>query len=143
MNLLFDSSAILNTVRNIGGNAISILKSNYILTLTIYEIGNAIWKEAKLQKRIGLNEALILISNISRILSKMRIIVIDNPAKVLRVAYLMRITYYDASYITVTAENNLILVTDDRKLLNKIGEREEILKKIFKTEIRVITSSKL
>jgi len=143
MNLLFDSSAILNTVRNIGGNAISILKSNYILTLTIYEIGNAIWKEAKLQKRIGLNEALILISNISRILSKMRIIVIDNPAKVLRVAYLMRITYYDASYITATAENNLILVTDDRKLLNKIGEREEILKKIFKTEIRVITSSKL
>jgi len=143
MNLLFDSSAILNTVRNIGGNAISILKSNYILTLTIYEIGNAIWKEAKLQKRIGLNEALILISNISRILSKMRIIVIDNPAKVLRVAYLMRITYYDASYIMATAENNLILVTDDRKLLNKIGEREEILKKIFKTEIRVITSSKL
>jgi len=143
MNLLFDSSAILNTVRNMGGNAISILKSNYILTLTIYEIGNAIWKEAKLQKRIGLNEALILISNISRILSKMRIIVIDNPAKVLRVAYLMRITYYDASYITATAENNLILVTDDRKLLNKIGEREEILKKIFKTEIRVITSSKL
>ena len=143
MNLLFDSSAILNTVRNMGGNAISILKSNYILTLTIYEIGNAIWKEAKLQKRIGLNEALILISNISRILSKMRIIVIDNPAKVLRVAYLMRITYYDASYITTTAENNLILVTDDRKLLNKIGEREEILKKIFKTEIRVITSSKL
>jgi len=143
MNLLFDSSAILNTIRNMGGNAISILKSNYILTLTIYEIGNAIWKEAKLQKRIGLNEALILISNISRILSKMRIIVIDNPAKVLRVAYLMRITYYDASYITTTAENNLILVTDDRKLLNKIGEREEILKKIFKTEIRVITSSKL
>jgi len=143
MNLLFDSSAILNTVRNMGGNAISILKSNYSLTLTIYEIGNAIWKEAKLQKRIGLNEALILISNISRILSKMRIIVIDNPAKVLRVAYLMRITYYDASYITATAENNLILVTDDRKLLNKIGEREEILKKIFKTEIRVITSSKL
>ena len=143
MNLLFDSSAILNTVRNMGGNAISILKSNYILTLTIYEIGNAIWKEAKLQKRIGLNEALILISNISRILSKMRIIVIDNPAKVLRVAYLMRITYYDASYITATAENNLILVTDDRKLLNKIGEREEILRKIFKTEIRVITSSKL
>lgn len=107
MNLLFDSSAILNTVRNMGGNAISILKSNYILTLTIYEIGNAIWKEAKLQKRIGLNEALILINNISRILSKMRIIVIDNPVKVLRVAYLMRITYYDASYITAMAENNL------------------------------------
>ncbi len=143
MNLLFDSSAILNTVRNMGGNAISILKSNYILTLTIYEIGNAIWKEAKLQKRIGLNEALILLNNISRILDKMEMIVIDNPAKVLRVAYLMRITYYDASYITATAENNLILVTDDRKLLNKIGEREEILKKIFKTEIRVITSSKL
>lgn len=143
MNLLFDSSAILNTIRNMGGNAISILKSNYILTLTIYEIGNAIWKEAKLQKRIELNEALILLNNISRILSKMRMIVIDNPAKVLRVAYLMRITYYDASYITAIAENNLILVTDDRKLLNKIGEREEILKKIFKTEIRVITSSKL
>ena len=46
MTLVYDSSALLNIVRLAGDRAIRYLKGNYILTLTPYEIGNALWKES-------------------------------------------------------------------------------------------------
>lgn len=42
----YDISALLNTVRIHEEKAISCITGSYILSLTPYEIGNALWKES-------------------------------------------------------------------------------------------------
>jgi len=143
MNILFDASAFLNIIRKEREKAYNILVNSYVLTLTPYEIGNAIWKEAKLQKRISLKEALELLNAIFKVMRKIKIIEVKYKNKVFKIAYTLRVTYYDASYIVAAAENNLILVTDDEKLLNKLKESEKILVKNFKIKIETLTSTKL
>lgn len=39
---VFDASALLNLIRFTGSNALDYLKGNYTLTLTPYEVGNAL-----------------------------------------------------------------------------------------------------
>ena len=42
MKLLFDASAILNTVKLLGQNAVKVFRENYTIRLALYEVGNAI-----------------------------------------------------------------------------------------------------
>ena len=60
MSFLFDASALLNTVRTVGRNALDVVGGNYVLTSTPYEIGNALWRESKLLNIISLDEAAAL-----------------------------------------------------------------------------------
>ena len=57
MKYLFDASALLNLVRRLGEESLKILEENYILTLTIYEVGNALWRETRLLRRLTIDEA--------------------------------------------------------------------------------------
>ena len=74
MSLLFGSSALLNLIRMIGGSSIRYLRGNYVLSLTPYEIGNAVWKEATLLKTISINEALALLQYIDKLYSFLPVI---------------------------------------------------------------------
>ncbi|MEM0267571.1 MAG: hypothetical protein QXQ60_07925 [Thermofilum sp.] len=58
MKLLYDTSALMNVIRLRKQDAYGLLKDSLILCLTKYEIGNALWKEAALQRRISVEEAL-------------------------------------------------------------------------------------
>ena len=62
MKLVFDASALLNLIRNHGQDALEYLRGNYVLTLTPYEVGNALWKEAVLLNRVSIDEALLLLT---------------------------------------------------------------------------------
>lgn len=62
MNLLFDASALLNIIRLYEHDAYEILKGNLTLSLTKYEIGNAVRKETILLKRISIEESIEAIS---------------------------------------------------------------------------------
>ena len=57
MKYLFDASALLNLVRRLREDSLKILEENYILTLTIYDVGNALWREARLSRRLTMDEA--------------------------------------------------------------------------------------
>ena len=57
MKYLFDASALLNLVRRLREESLKILEENYILTLTIYDVGNALWREARLSRRSTMDEA--------------------------------------------------------------------------------------
>ncbi|OYT49101.1 MAG: hypothetical protein B6U85_00055 [Desulfurococcales archaeon ex4484_42] len=57
MKVLLDASALLNIVRALGSEALDYIEGCYELALTPYEVGNAIWKEATLVKRITIDEA--------------------------------------------------------------------------------------
>ncbi len=45
MSYVFDSLALLNIVKALGETTLRCLKGSYISTLTLYEVGNALWRE--------------------------------------------------------------------------------------------------
>ena len=53
MRRVFDASALLNIIRLLGSEALPYLRGNNILTLALYEVGNALWKEATLLGKIS------------------------------------------------------------------------------------------
>ena len=52
----------------------------------------------------------------------------------------LRVTYYDASYITAASELNTILVPDDGKLLRTIEEKEAKLREVLGKTLDATTS---
>ena len=140
MSYIFDASALLNLIRKAGSNAIEIVKENYILDLTLYEIGNALWKEAILLKRISLEEALKTISfieNLRKILIAKSLSDEDLLPKVLKISLQQKITYYDAAYITIAQNQKLTLITDDSKLIKtakKLGVKTKTSSILIKAQ---------
>jgi len=143
MKLVFDASALLNLIRSAGSSAFNYIKGNYILFLTLYEIGNALWREATLLKRISISEALSLLKSISNICKIMNTINPHNNLLVMKLAHELRITYYDSSYIIASYELNAGLVTDDEKLRKKILLSEKALAKVLGRKISVYSTREL
>ncbi len=90
--LLYDSSALLNIVKLYGPKALDIIRDSYKLTLALYEIGDALWKEALLIKRISLEEAVSVLSYIARLLSRINMIEPRDKESILRLAYTIELT---------------------------------------------------
>jgi len=140
MSYIFDASALLNLIRKAGSNAIEIVKENYILDLALYEIGNVLWKEAILLKRISLEEALKTISfieNLRKILIAKSLSDEDLLPKVLKISLQQKITYYDAAYITIAQNQKLTLITDDSKLIKtakKLGVKTKTSSILIKAQ---------
>ncbi len=143
MKLLYDASAILNIIRSLGEDAIKYIKGNFILSLTPYEIGNALWKEASLLRTISVDDALSLLKDIRKIYDLLETTMPKNQFVTLKIALLMKITYYDSAYIIAAAENNLALVTDDKKLINKIKSNEDELYRLLQRKIEILTTDDL
>ena len=143
MKLLFDASALLNLIRILGEDSVKYLRENYILTLTPYEIGNALWKEATLLGTISIDEALTLLSYANRLYRILHMISPTNQPLVLRIAHTLRITYYDSAHIAAATENNLALVTDDEKLSKRIKTHRDSIHKLLHKEVHVLTTKEL
>jgi predicted nucleic acid-binding protein len=143
MTLLFDSSALLNVIRLYKRDAFDILKGNLTLSLARYEIGNALWKEAILLKRIDIGESLEALSLMYRILKMMAVIDPLDSGVVLKLAYELQVTYYDASYIVASAENNARLVIDDVKLARRLQENIDTTARILGRKLEVLSSGEI
>ncbi|MBS7648078.1 MAG: type II toxin-antitoxin system VapC family toxin [Candidatus Bathyarchaeia archaeon] len=143
MKLLFDASALLNIIRLHEHDAYEILQGNLTLSLTKYEVGNALWKETMLLKRISIEEALEAISLLDKILKIMSVADPLSGDTAFKLAYNLQITYYDASYILAAAEKNAKLVTDDAKLTRKIQENTSIITEILGKKLEISSSNKL
>ena len=115
MKYLFDASALLNLVRRLGEESLKILEENYILTLTIYDVGNALWREARLSRRLTMDEAEAMMRAIITPIEFMQVIELQDPIEVLRISNEIEITFYDAAYLVAALRSGLILVTDDRR----------------------------
>ena len=81
-----------------------------------------------------------LLRQVSVIYKYMKMIDPGDQEKTLQVATALRVTYYDAFYITVASELNTILVTDDSKLLRTIEEKEEKLREVLGKTLDATTS---
>lgn len=126
MKQLYDTSALLNLMLNKGSKALDILSGQAVLDLTIYEIGNSIWKFSYLQKKITKNQSCALLDISSSVIDNMTVLdikSIENDIKEHSIN--LGQSFYDSAYLGVAKKYNLELVTDDKKL-QKNAKRSKI-----------------
>jgi predicted nucleic acid-binding protein len=120
---LLDASAIIELIAR-GALAYKLLSVNVnVLDLTVYECYNALWKFIR-RGLITLVDSLSLAEEVSRFLKNAHTINLDadSMSKVLKLAVEKGLTVYDASYVYNARERNLVLVTEDEKLMEKAIE---------------------
>jgi len=119
MKKLFDASSIILLTKNHPREAPELLKNEHLLDLTLYEIGNTIWKINKLYKKPDKNTALDSIEQAYHLIALMNKHEIDNRQTYLSImenAFQYNLTYYDAAYLTTAQQHKLTLVTEDKQL---------------------------
>lgn len=118
MPQLFDASSFINILVGRGGEAVSLLKGKYVLDLTIYEIGNALWRMHVLQKKLGLGAAKKLMVATTRLIGWVNILSISglDLVEIMEIAVDEATTFYDAAYVVACKLKKLTLITDDAKL---------------------------
>jgi len=126
---LIDASALINLISTEDYERII---NGSILDLTYYEIGNIVWKWVKIRKTVKEEEAIDLFNNIIRLLEKASVYTVKEiEDKVLKVAIELDLTYYDSAYLVVAKENNLTLLTCDKKLY-------EAAKRLIKKKVKYL-----
>ena len=118
-SLLFDASSILTLVRELRGDAPDKLLEGSTISLAYYELGNALWRECFLLKRISEEEAENLLRTMYAILQSMDVAPLekeDEGNAILDTACRFNITFYDSAYLTEARKSKKTLATDDKKL---------------------------
>ena len=122
--LLFDASSILTLLRLLREKAPDLLRGGSTISLVYYEVGNALWREYLLLKRITSREALKILKTIFMVLRTMDVTALRDERlgeEIFNLASSLNITYYDASYLVEALKTGKTLVTDDRKLSEAAG----------------------
>ena len=123
--LLFDANAIYRLIRECPEKAMDKLMEGATISLAYYELGNALWREAHLLKRISIEEAEKSLSLMYAMLVRMQVVEVDGEQgiEILQTAHKCNLTFYDSAYLVEAKKTSKILVTDD----NKLAKAAEIL----------------
>ncbi len=116
--LLFDSNAIYRLIRDTPEKALDNLTVGMTIYLAYYELGNALWRECLLLKKISVDEAVKSLDLMYLILGRMQVASLDNQTgqEILQTAHKFNLTFYDTVYIVEAKKSGKTLVTDDHKL---------------------------
>lgn len=122
--LLFDASAFLNLVLKRGEGAFGLIVDGSLLDLTLYEVGNTVWKLASLRKRLSIEEAEDLLALAEKLATRARMIAHSGLsfAEAIRIAVNENVTFYDAVYVEAARASGMVLVTDDG-LLRRVASK--------------------
>lgn len=126
---LLDTSSLMLLMKTANlKTQLNFLQTSYLLDLTFYEVGNALWKETCLTKFITKNEAQTLQKNIQIVLTKTEKICCETTdfQKISEIAETENLSFYDSSYLFISQEKGLILVTEDKKLYSKAEKHIEV-----------------
>lgn len=118
-SLLFDASSIYRLVRELQDDAPDELLKGSTIPLSYYELGNAVWRECTLLKRITHEEAKSLMTSFYLILQAMKVTPQNEGAEgidVLQTACQFNLTFYDSAYLNEAMKAEKTLVTEDKKL---------------------------
>jgi len=122
---LLDASALYPLLRRIGDKILLYRDKLAVLDLTFYEIGNVLWKEYRLGR---IRDWRTISKLFSEVLKELQVLRVENLEGVLEIATERNLSFYDASYAYMAEKENLVLVTEDKKLLrstsNSIGVKE-------------------
>ncbi len=113
---LLDTSALYPLVLKVREKLLFYTELFAILDLTIYEIGNVVWREY----RKGRITDPVSVSRMFEVVvgSIEKLSINEEVCRVQEIAIENNLTFYDAAYIYVTRKNKLKLVTEDKVLLN-------------------------
>lgn len=97
------------------------LQNSLILDLTVYEVGNALWKESTLAKYLTKEEAKTLEKVAQIILSRTDKVLNQDLTfqQIMEIAKTENLSFYDSSYIYFAKQKNVQLVTEDPTLKEK------------------------
>ena len=127
MSFVFDAGSILLLSRELGRDVIDVVRGQLTASLAFYEIGNVLWKECCLLKRLDMAEATGTLGFINALMKVMKVLNVEGSglgSSVLANAVRLRITFYDSAYLTLAEKFKAVLVTDDKglaKTSRKIG----------------------
>jgi len=125
---LLDASSLLNIVRRLGEEALSVLRGSSVLDLTVYEVGNGVWSLVYLHKEIKYDEGVRLMRTMARMFAELEVLGVRGRLfEAYDVAVKESLTFYDASYVVAAESAGLILVTDDAKLGEKAKKYLSVL----------------
>jgi predicted nucleic acid-binding protein len=101
-----------------------IIEDSKILDLTLYELGNGVWKESELIKSLNVDEIDNLANSMSLVLGSLEKLSVTPSefSRVLTIAKSERKTFYDSSYIYVAKREKMTFVTEDQRL-SRIARR--------------------
>ena len=117
--MLFDASSILTLVRELRADAADKLTGEATISLAYYEVGDALWRECLLLKRISRQEAENLIKEMYAIIGGMEVAALqgeNNGDPILDLACKFNLTFYDSAYLAEPEKSKCTLVTDNKKL---------------------------
>ncbi len=123
--LLFDASSIMLLAKNKPETASATLEGQYILDLTRYELGNALWKVAKLIDKSGestAQEALEQVYSLVTLMEVIRLEGLEELAGTMETAFDTGLSFYDSSYVQAARREGLVLVTEDERLMRRAKE---------------------
>jgi predicted nucleic acid-binding protein len=122
---LFDASAIILLIKRQPDTASTTLEGEYILNLTPYEVGNALWKINKLIDKTSQAASLDAVEEAHTLLSLMDVLEIEgveDHKQTMAIAYEKNLSFYDSAYIQVAKRMGLTLMTEDKRLLHAAEE---------------------
>jgi len=94
--------------------------------IAAYELGNAVWKDLHLFKKLTIEEAELLLTAFHKTLLRIKInhqLDASERLEILRNADLSGISYYDSCYLTSAIQLEAILVTEDKDLRKAARDR--------------------
>jgi predicted nucleic acid-binding protein len=121
---LFDSSAIIILC---GEKKLDKLLDGWTINLAYYELGNAVWKQVNIHKKITKTEAEKVLDSLAEAFKRLKKPKSEDALETLKIAIEENLTYYDASYIQAAIKNTFTLITDDEKLLKKAKKYTEAI----------------
>lgn len=118
MPQLFDASSLINLIVERGEETLNLLRNNYVLDLTFYEVGNALWRMHFLVKKISASDVEALMDVMVDLVGWINMVSISDLdlIKIMKLAADRGITFYDAAYVVAAKLKRLTLITDDVKL---------------------------
>ena len=112
---LIDASALYPLVLKLKEELMNYTDRLLVLDLTVYEVGNAIWKEFR---RNRIKDLTAVVKLFEEIFSSITIVRPEiELSKVLELAVSEKLTFYEATYLYVARTYGVKLVTEDKELL--------------------------
>jgi len=133
MRYVLDASALLPVVAKQGRDLLTRIHHDWfaITDLTIYESSNSLWKMSYLLHQLSLEDAKEILNVIHELVDREIFHLLSvselELASTLELAVRLRLTYYDASYVSAAKQEDAVLVTQDRALAEAARELVEVL----------------
>ena len=121
---LFDASSLVHALKL---KRLDPLSEGCIQWLTVYEVLNAVWKEAHLLGKLDRKRAVEFVDTLAEFLGTLSILDPRGCEKeAVETALELGVTVYDASYVVLAKKHGLVLVTEDKELRRKVSRAVEV-----------------